>query len=265
MSSLSTAREGNLIQSVVKALDVLDCLATSDSALSVRQIADQCGFSRPTTYRLLNTLQSRNFVQNTQDGSYHVGTRILSLGKSVLDRLDLADIARPYIHALSQKTEETVYLSILEGTEILYIAKAEGTRPVHMFCNIGTRNPVYNTSMGKAILAFLPQERRDALLQKLSFRARTRHTITDLPTLVEHLAVTRGRGFAIDNQEVEEGIRCVGAPVFDHTQQVVGAISVSGPAHRMTDERIDQFGAYVMDTAKTISSKLGFTTADTST
>lgn len=265
MSSLHTVREGNQIQSVAKALDVLECLALSDSALSVRQVAEQCGFSRPTVYRLLNTLMSRNYVQNTQDGSYQVGTGVLSLGKSVLDRLNLADVARPYIHALSRKTEETVHLSILEGTEILYVAKAESTKPVHMYCNIGTRNPVYNTSMGKAILAFLPQARREALLQKLTLRAHTPHTITDLPTLVEHLSVVRRRGYAVDDREVEESIRCVGAPLFDYTNEVIGAISVSGPSHRMTDEQIERFALYVTDTAKTISTELGFTAKDTST
>jgi len=264
VSSLHTAREGNLIQSVVKALDVLDCLASSDSALSVRQVADQCGFSRPTTYRLLTTLLSRNYVQNTQDGFYQVGTEVLGLGKSVLDRLNLADVARSHIHALSRKTEETVHLSILEGTEILYVAKAESTKPVHMYCNIGTRNPIYNTAMGKAILAFLPQTRREALLQKLTLRAHTPHTITNLPALVEHLAVVRRQGYAIDDREMEEGIRCVGAPVFDYTNEVVGAISISGPVHRMTDEQIERFAEYITSTAKTISRELGFTVADTS-
>ena len=264
MSSLHTAREGNQIQSVAKALDVLECLALSDRALSVRQVAEQCGFSRPTTYRLLSTLQSRNFVQNMQDGSYRVGTGVLSLGKSVLDHLNLADVARSHIYALSRKTEETVHLSILDGTEILYIAKAESTKPVQMYCNIGTRNPVYNTSMGKAILAFLPQARRETLLRKLTLRAHTPHTITDLPALVEHLDGVRRQGYAIDDREVEASIRCVGAPVFDYTNDVVGAISVSGPVHRMTDEQIERFAGYVTSTAKAISQDLGSTTADTS-
>ena len=134
-----------------------------------------------------------------------------------------------------------------------------------MFCNIGTRNPVYNTSMGKAILAFLPQERREALLPKLTLRAHTPHTVTDLPTLVERLALVRRQGFAIDDREVEESIRCVGAPVFDYTNEVIGAISVSGPTHRMTDERLAQFAAYVVETANAISQELGFIPGDTST
>jgi len=106
----------NRIQSVLKALDVLECLANAERPLSVREVAQQCGFSRPTTYRLLATLLSRDYVQNIDDGHYHIGTRVLTLGKSFLDRLDIPEIARKDIQSLSHLARETVHLSVLDGT-----------------------------------------------------------------------------------------------------------------------------------------------------
>jgi IclR family acetate operon transcriptional repressor len=249
----------NRIQSVLKALDVLECLADAEQPLSVREVAQQCGFSRPTAYRLLATLLSRDYVQNIDDGHYHIGTRILTLGKSFLDRLDIPEIARKDIQSLSQLARETVHLSVLDGTEILYIDKAQVQQSVQMYCTIGTRNPLYNTSMGKAILAFLPPEKRDALLDRIALTRCTPNTITGRTELVEHLQMVRERGYAIDDMENEEGIRCLGAPIFDYSGEVIGALSVSGPAHRLPDARIAELAEPVMQTARTISSKLGST------
>jgi len=128
-----------------------------------------------------------------------------------------------------------------------------------MYCTIGTRNPLYNTSMGKAILAFLLPEKRDALLDRIALTRCTPNTITNREELIEHLQMVRERGYAIDDMENEEGIRCLGAPILDYSGEVIGALSVSGPAHRLPDARIADLAEPVMQTARTISSKLGYT------
>jgi DNA-binding IclR family transcriptional regulator len=254
--------EANLIQSVLKALNIMECLAAAAQPLSAQEVARRCSMSRPTAYRHLTTLLTRNYVATTQDdGHYQLGARVLNLSKSFLERLDLPELAKPDMRELSRVSGETVHLAVLDGTEMLYVAKVDGSRSVRMHCVIGTRNPVYCTAMGKAILAFLPQEQRASILDQITLTPRTPHTITDRAALEKHLELARVQGFTIDDMEIEEGIRCVGAPVFDHTGYVIAAISVSGPVHRLPDPRLREFSELVVEASGAISGKLGYAPA----
>lgn len=254
-----TNREVNLTQSVLKAFDILECLASAERPLSAQEVAQRCSLSRPTAYRHLITLSTRDYVANSQDsGHFQIGARVLSLSKSFLDRLDLPELAKPDMRELSRVSRETVYLAILDGTEMLYIGKVESTQQVRMHCVIGTRNPLHCTALGKAILAFLPREERTALLDRISLRAYTPNTITDRVTLEEDLELTRARGYAIDDMEIEEGINCIGAPIFDHTGRVVAAISTSGPIYRLSLAQLHGLSEAITRASRTISSKLGY-------
>jgi IclR family KDG regulon transcriptional repressor len=249
----------NLTQSVLKSLDILECLASSQQPMSTQEVAQQCGLSRPTAYRHLVTLLTRDYVATGLDGGrFQIGARVLGLSKSFLDRLDLPDIAKADMRELNQVSKETVYLGILDGAEILYVGKVESPQQVRMHCVIGTRNPLHCTALGKAILAFLPGEERDALLDQMTFTARTAYTITDRSALEENLSLVRARGYAIDDMEIEEGIRCVSAPIFDHTGRVVAAISTSGPAFRLSLSRIHDVAEAAVRASASISSKLGY-------
>ncbi len=251
--------EANLIQSVLKALDIMECLAAADQPLSAQEVAQRCSMSRPTAYRHLTTLLTRNYVTTCQDdGRYELGAQVLNLSKSFLERLDLPELAKPDMRELSRFSGETVHLAVLDGTEMLYVAKVDGSRSVRMHCVIGTRNPVYCTAMGKAILAFLPQEQRAALLDQITLTPRTPHTITDRAVLEKHLELVRAQGFSIDDMEIEEGIRCIGAPIFDHTGYVIAAISVSGPIYRFPDAQLRELSELVVGAGRTISGKLGY-------
>jgi IclR family KDG regulon transcriptional repressor len=253
------SHEVNLTQSVLKTLDILECLASSQQPLSTQEVAQQCGLSRPTAYRHLVTLLTRDYVATGLDGGrFQIGARVLGLSKSFLDRLDLPDIAKADMRELNQISKETVYIGILDGTEILYVGKVDSPQQVRMHCVIGTRNPLYCTALGKAILAFLPSEERDALLDQITLTARTAYTITDRSAMEENLSLIRARGYAIDDMEIEEGIRCVGTPVFDHTGYVVAAISTSGPAFRLSLARVHDLAETAMRASNAISSKLGY-------
>ena len=154
-----TSRKVNLTQSVLKALDTLECLASADQPLSAQEVARQCGMSRPTAYRLLTTLLARDYVTTAHDsGHYHIGAQVLSLSKSFLDRLDLPELAKAHMRQIGQVSRETVHLAVLDGTDMLYVGKVDGSQSVRMHCTLGTRNPLYCTAMGKAVLAFLPHE-----------------------------------------------------------------------------------------------------------
>jgi DNA-binding IclR family transcriptional regulator len=179
-----------------------------------------------------------------------------------LDRLDLPELAKPDMRELSQASKETVHLAILDCTEMLYVGKVDSSQSVHMHCIIGTRNPLYCTALGKAVLAFLPREERDALLDQITLMPRTPYTITDKAVLADHLERVRARGYAIDDREVEESIRCVSAPIFDHTGQPIAAISVSGPAFRLPESRLQELGELVMRVSKIISNNFGYEAGD---
>ncbi len=146
---------------------------------------------------------------------------------------------------------------MLDDDSIVYVGKAESSQSLRTNTKIGSRNMLHCSSMGKAILAFLPESDRISLIERLKLRAKTNSTITDRAVLIEHLATVHAQKFAIDDEESEDGIRCVGAPIFDRTGRVFAAISVSGPAYRLSVPRLVALSDLVIDTANTISSRLG--------
>jgi DNA-binding IclR family transcriptional regulator len=258
MASLATSQDTNLAQTVLKALDILECIALANHPLSAAEVAKLCNISRPTAYRLICTLTARGYVAADDDTHYRLGTRALSLSQNVLDSLDLPELAQPYLRHLSDITNETTYLSMLDDDEILYIGKAESSQSLRTHTKIGSRNMLHSTAMGKAILAFLPIEEQTQLLERIKFTRLTSVTITDKAALVKELAKVRTQKYAVDNEECEEDIRCVGAPIFDHSGRPFAAISVSGPAYRLAVSCVNDLSSLVIDTANTISSRLGY-------
>lgn len=257
MLSEGSRSESILSQTVLKALDVLECVANGDEPLSTLQVARLCGISRPTAYRLLSTLVSRGYL--AADGArFRLGTQALSLSQKVLASSDLPEVARASMRPLNDLTSETVHLSILQGTEILYIAQVEGRQSISMRCTIGTRNHLHSTAMGKALLAFLPSEEQASLLDRLVLTPCTPATITERDLLIKELANIRKQGFAIDNEEGEAGVRCVGAPIFDHTGHAFAAISISGPAYRLSVDQLNALSRPLIEATRTISARLGY-------
>jgi DNA-binding IclR family transcriptional regulator len=257
MPSKDTTDEAKLSQTVLKALDILECIALSERPLSAAEVAKLCNLSRPTAYRLISTLAARGYAAQDDATHYRLGTQALSLSQNVLDSLDLHELAQPYLRRLSDITNETTYLSMLDNDEILYIGKVESSQSVRTHTKIGSRNMLHCSAMGKAILAFLSESDRNQLIERLELPANTPTTITNRAALVEELATIRMQKFATDDEESESGVRCVGAPIFDHTGRVFAAISVSGPAYRLPISRLIALSSLVMDTANTISGRVG--------
>lgn len=245
-------------QTVLKALDVLECLAFSGQPLSAPEVAERCGFTRPTTYRLISTLAARGYVASGQDGRYRLGTKMLSLSKRLIENAQLPQLARPDLEKLCQDVGESVHLGVLEDTEVLYVDKVESVSAARMYSVVGTRNPLHSTSLGKAILAFLPESERDMLLGRIAYTERTPNTITNRAQLEKHLEEIRLLGYAVDDVENEEGIRCVGVPILGNAGLPIAAISVSGPVIRVTRERVGEIVAALQETGKRISEKFGF-------
>lgn len=247
-----------LIQSVLKALDIIDCLAAEKSPLSVREVALKCNLSRSTAYRLLRSLVDRGYVVSSQESLYELSLKILSLGQEVLERYDLIGISKPYMVQLCQLSGETVHLGVLVDTEMLYIGKVDSPQSIRMYSSIGSRNPLYSTAMGKAVLAFLPVSERNELIKRIHFVPRTSNTITSPSKLLESLEQIRECGYAIDNLEHEEGIRCLGVPLIGYSGEVLGAISISGPAYRLDLEKLAALANHAIQAAREISRLSGY-------
>lgn len=250
--------DGNFAQTVLKALDVLECLAVAEGAQTAQEVALGCGLSRTTAHRLLTTLLTRGYVASAGEGQYRLGPGLLHLSHSLLDRFDLPAVAKPELREICRLCDETAYLAILDGGEILYLDRVESSHSIRLRSSVGTRGPLHCTSLGKAILAFLPPDERAALLDRTVLARRTARTITDRAALEAHLCLVRERGFAIDDIENEEGVRCLSAPVFGHDGRVCAAVSVSGPAFRLSTERLVGLSPTVMRAADAVSAKLGY-------
>lgn len=265
MSIDRDGNDANLSGTVIKALDVLECLAQHGRPMSAQEIAKICTMSRPTAYRLLTTLMSRGFVRSDGNYNYLLGTRLLTLGKIVLDGIDLQELARPHIHELCLLSNETSNIAIVDGSELLYIGKEESPQNaqtpifVQMRSKVGTRIMLHSSAMGKSILANLPAEECQTLLnQTIPLKSYTANTITSVDALNYELERIRQHGYAIDDREVDDGTRCVGAPVFDGTGHVIAAVSVAGPAYRLSLDRLHQLSKDVVRVSQALSKQLGY-------
>jgi IclR family acetate operon transcriptional repressor len=246
------------VQSVERVVELLEALGHSGTSLSARELSQQAGLPRPTVYRLLQTLESRGLVQ-CHNGHYAVGPKILWLAAQRLEQLELRSVGRPHLAQLRDESGETCHLAVLEQGKVVYIDKVESFGPLRMASAVGKIMPAHCTALGKAMLSLLAPAEVDDILAGHGMASRTPRTITDPTLFHEELRRVRERGFAIDDIENEEGIRCVGAAVLDHRGQVAGALSVSGSAASVTQDRAVQvIGPMVLATARLISTALGW-------
>jgi DNA-binding IclR family transcriptional regulator len=244
---------------LARGLRILDTLADQSTlrGASLTELAQTVGLNKATAFRLLNTLRAYGYVDKDPDTErYRLGLTILHLSAVLLQNLDLRIQAAPILADLVQRTNETVHLGVLDQGSVVYIDKVECSSSVRMHSRVGMQMPACSTALGKAILAHLPAHPLDQVLNAGLVR-RTPNTITDEQSMRAHLEITRARGYAVDDCENEDGIRCVAAPVFDHAGRVIGAISTAGPAGRLTVERTLQLGPVVKEAARQISQRMG--------
>ncbi|HEV2783175.1 MAG TPA: IclR family transcriptional regulator [Actinophytocola sp.] len=225
--------EENARSAVDKTLGVLEALADHSR---IADIAAASGLPKPTVHRILQTLVRRGFALTDGRGQYAGGPRILSLAGRFLQRLDLTDRVHPILRELQERTEWTVHLALLSGDEAVYVVKLEGAKPYHLASRVGMSLRLHCTSIGKAILAAMPDDEVRALLRRAGMPARTPHTLTDEDLLLKDLAGVRRRGYAEDHEENEAGVCAVGAAVFDHTGRVAGGVSAAALVH-LADEK----------------------------
>jgi len=253
------ARSPYQVQVLDRALAILDLLSFEGPDLSLGEVSDKLELHKSTVHRLIMVLERHKLIErNSLNGRYRLGLKLFELGTRAVSRLDLRERARPVLERLVLETSETVHLGILDDTEVLYLDKVEPARSVRMSSSVGRRNPAYCTAMGKSILAYLTEAQVEAIVRKHGLKAMTANTITSLLELKAELAGIRERGYAVDNEEIEEGVRCVGCVVRDFSGGPVAAISVSAPAFRISREKAKNLSRPVIAAANTLSAELGY-------
>lgn len=263
MATQQDLKPNNLVQTIERVSLILDILAQNPMGISIRELSSKVNLPKGTTHRLLSSLAYLGYVrQDPKTRNYLLGFKLVELGNILLSQLDLRKEAEPFLRELAEKTKETIHMVILDGNEVVYIDKVEmdhNPSGLRMASRIGLRNPAHSSAVGKVLLSHFTDEELNKFYKGKSLSKRTENTITDAAQLKEHLKIVRNQGYAIDDEENEKGVRCVGAPIFNRTGNPVAAISISGPAFRVTKKKIlESLKKEVMETALKISQQLGY-------
>jgi DNA-binding IclR family transcriptional regulator len=246
------------VQALDRAFAVLDLLGESEMPLGLAQVASSLQLHKSTAHRFLMVLEKHRMVERTAGGKFRLGLRLFDLGNRAIEQYDLRERAQPHLRRLVAETEETAHLCILEGAHVIYIDKIEPARSVRMITRIGASNPLHCTSVGKAILAFLPEERISDILGRIRFEKYTNRTLSSVEALRAEIEKTRRRGYAVDDEEFEEGLRCIAVPVLDAQRLPVAAVSVSGPSFRVTAQKLPSIANHLLQCVRGISVDMGF-------
>jgi len=248
------------IKSIEKCFVVLDCLSHSDTQMKLEEIVKQTGYKKTTCFRLLKTMLNLGLIETLPGKkTYQFGPRLVSLGLAALKDMNLHQAALPILKRLSQETGETVNLTILSGTEILYVERVMSNYLVNINVNVGDRLPVYCASMGKVILAFLSPEKLDEIISAIHFEPKTDKTILSKQNLKKELEKIRKQGFAINDEELEKGLRAVAAPIFNHSGEAYAALNIAWTTARRPEQSVFmEFSEKIIDAAQVISGLMGY-------
>jgi len=251
------------IQSISRALDVLEELSNSPQGLGLMELAEKLNLNKSTAHHILATLVEHRFAkQNSSTKRYGVDSRLIHLAHCAADNLNVVQEAEPVLSRLAEESNEVAHLMILDKGEIVYLLKlesAENTHSLKLASYVGMRNAAHSSAGGKALLSHLDEKQLAEIITERGLARRSKNTITDPDELRKELSQVREQGFAIDDEENEEGVRCVGAPVRDARGRVIAAISVSGPRFRLSMNTVRRrLAPQVVNAAKEISLCLGF-------
>lgn len=244
------------IASVEKGIKTLELLA-EHGELSVTETARLMDTNRAGSHRFISTLKDLGYVEKNSNNKYQPTLKIMKLAMKVANRFEIRRIARPYMHKLSLMFKETVNLGFFKNSEIVHIDKIDSLEVLRMDSALGDIAPAYCTGLGKAILAFLPDHELDHYLEHVSFESHAPNTIADREELLIELDRIRQNRYAIDDEEMTVGLRCIGVPIFDHNSYPKYALSISGPSMRLTHRVIEDVKPLVLEASDELSRMMG--------
>jgi DNA-binding IclR family transcriptional regulator len=262
-AQLSEAKaSGPYIQSLQRGFRILEVVTRSDKGVAVAEIARETGLHVSTAFHLLRTLVALGYVSQ-DDGTrrYRLGPKVFQLGAAAWSENHLAEIAAPLLAAMARRTGETSHLAVRHRDEIITISKIDGSSPVQLAERVGSPRPAHCTAIGKILLAWLPDAERKAFLAQARLEPRTPKTITSVAQLERELVKVRAQGYAFDDEEFTQGIRCIAGPVRNFSGRVAAALGISAPVWRVSLDRVAELTSVVMTTGTALSEQLGYPSA----
>jgi IclR family KDG regulon transcriptional repressor len=259
---MTAPKPKNLVQTIERAAFIFDIMSQFPNGLSLGALASKANLPKGTAHRLLSSMAYFDFIrQEPTTKNYHLGFKLVDLGNLLLSQIDLRSQARSFLINLSETVKETVHLVVLDKDKALYIDKVDlhpKASGLQMISRLGSRISMHCSSVGKVLLAYMEKADAEKLISGIALSKRTPNTISDPEELIRHLSFVRKNGYAIDDEENEEGIRCVAAPIRNGSCKVEAAVSISGPTTRITMERIEtELKNLICETANSISVQLG--------
>lgn len=240
-----------------KVLTILETISDHADGVSLAELTKITNIAKTTIFRILESLKMREYVlHDMSNETYSLDIKALELGIKGLMNVNLVDVSIPYLKTLSNKTNETSFLGVYNHGHVVYLYKSEGTMSIQTNARLGSRMPSYCTGIGKALLAYQSLDEIDRVLNQRLEKI-TEHTITDRVQLYNILADIRLNGYSFDNEENEEGLTCIAKPLFNHTNTIIGAISVAGPTYRMS-QKLDAVISELQHICITVSRRLGY-------
>ncbi|WHX42677.1 IclR family transcriptional regulator [Mesobacillus sp. AQ2] len=248
-----------IIQSVERALKIMDLFDERERELSITEISKRMNLHKSTVHSLLKTLQEQRYIsQNEENGKYRLGLKLFERGNMVLSDLDLRKVARYHLEKLSSTTNLTVHLVILDGQEGIYIDKVEGSGVTVLYSRIGRRVPVHTSAVGKSLISMKNEAELDQFLENYQYTKQTPKSISSKEELLEEIDHVRSAGYSVDNEENEPGIFCLAVPIKNYSGKVVAGISMSMPAAKVTEEIREQYVGLLKECSTSISKELGY-------
>lgn len=259
MSDRNTTPKQRSVQSVDRVLDIMEALADTPRGLCLSDVATKSVLHASTAHRLLQVLIQRGYVsKDTETNRYRLTMRMFTLGSCVVGGMNILSVARPYLEHLSDLTSEAVHLVVRDNDEVVYLHKEDATSSaIRMASQVGLRNPMYCTGVGKAILAALDDEEINAIWGRNYATKFTKNTIVELDQLHQEIERIRFHGYAIDNEEHERGISCLAAAIKDIQERPIAALSISAPTARLSPKNIELYAPHIIRTAKEIATLIG--------
>ena len=252
-----------IIQSVDRALQILDCFAGLIQELGITELSTKMGLGKSTIYGLVNTLLMSGYLeQNPENKRYRLGLKLFELGSIVQGRMDIREIAKPYLRELSGQFHMTVHMGIYRDGEVVYIDKMDSPDTRIIYSQVGKRAPMYCTGIGKAIFANMEKNEIDHLLNIQKREALTYNTLLNQEQIIKELQIVKLQGYAIDNEEVELGLRCVAVPIYNNHRKPIAAISVSSSTAILSEDKVKEISIELIRVALEISKKLGYIEAN---
>jgi DNA-binding IclR family transcriptional regulator len=244
---------------VERALAMLEAAAQDSEGLSNAEISRKLQIPKSSASYILRTLETQGYLnRDPETGKYRVGLKILSLSRGALSGIDVREVALPIMRHLMEKTNLTCHLAILDGPDAVYIEKVEAPGFIRMDTWVGRRMRVHATSVGKALVAHIPQERLEKILAESGMEKRTAKTITTLPRLLKSLEKVREQGYAVDDEENNMGARCLGAPIFNQDGRIEASLGLSGTINQVNSHTMPRIVEHLKDAARHVSMQLGY-------